>query len=110
MPKHESNDPGAVSLQLDLARQAMENWLRFWQRSLSLAPWANSEQASRLAEYAQRNMSANFEFAQRLSQAKTPSDVLRIQTEFLQSQMQTISDQMKDIGTAINKTAAGPRP
>jgi phasin len=55
--------------------------------------------------YAERNVLSTFEFAQKIVQAKDIQEFVKMQTDFVQSQMQALSDQVKDIGETATKTA-----
>lgn len=69
------------------------------------------EIAHKSMTYAEQNVSATFDFAQKLMNAKDPAEVMGLQTEFLSRQMQTISAQVQDLGQAAAKMAmdAGKR-
>ena len=85
------------------ARGAMENYLDFFQKSMSASPWAGTELNKKVADYAQHNIATFFGFAQQLTQAKDLQDMVRIQTEFLQTQMKSLTEQAKD----LSETATG---
>lgn len=53
--------------------------------------------------YAEQNVAASFDFAQKLMQAKDASEVMRLQSEYLGRQMQTISAQVQDLGQSAAK-------
>jgi hypothetical protein len=53
--------------------------------------------------YAERNVAATFDFAQKLMQAKDASEVMALQSEYLSRQMQTISAQVQDLGQSAAK-------
>ena len=89
------------------ARGAMENYLNFFQKSMSASPWAGTELNKKVTDYAQQNVDTAFEFAQKLTQAKDLQDVVRIQTEFFQSQLNSLTDQAKDLSETATKAAAG---
>jgi len=55
--------------------------------------------------FAERNVVSAFEFAQKLLQAKDIQELVRIQTEFVQSQMRVLAEQVKDLGDTVSKTA-----
>jgi len=57
--------------------------------------------------FAERNVLSAFEFAQKIVQAKDVQELLRLQTEFVQSQMQVLPAQVKDLGETIGKAALG---
>jgi phasin len=90
------------------ARGAMENYLDFFQKSMSASPWAATELSKKMTDYAQQNVATAFGFAQKLTQAKDLQDLVRIQTEFLQTQMKSLTEQAKDLSETATKAAAGP--
>ena len=93
---------------MEQARGAMENYLNFFQKTMSASPWAGTELNKKVADYAQQNVDTAFGFAQKLTQAKDLQDVVRIQTEFLQTQMKSLTEQAKDLSETATKAAAGP--
>jgi len=58
--------------------------------------------------FAERNIAAAFEFAQKLSQAKNSEELVRIQTEFVRAQLKFLGDEVRDLSEASSKTTAGP--
>ena len=103
-----SEDLSAVAGQtMEQARGAMENYLDFFQKSMSASPWAGTELNKKMADYAQQNVNAAFEFAQKLTQAKDLQDLVRIQTEFFQTQLNSLTEQAKDLGETMTKATAG---
>jgi hypothetical protein len=89
------------------ARGAMESYLNFFQKSMSASPLAGTELNLKLMDYAQQNVGAAIGFAQKLTQAKDLQDLARIQTEFFQSQLNSLTDQAKDLSETATKAAAG---
>ena len=53
--------------------------------------------------YAEQNMASTFDFAQKLMRAKDPAEVMRLQSEFLGRQMQTLSAQVQELGQSAAK-------
>jgi hypothetical protein len=53
--------------------------------------------------YAEQNMSATFDFAQKLMHAKDPTEVMRLQSEYLNHQMRMLSTQAHDLGQSAAK-------
>jgi phasin len=93
-----------------MARQTMaqvqgatEQYFGLLQKSMSSSPWASSDLSKRMLNFAQENVAAGFEFAQRLSQAKDFQDFLRIQNEFMQTQMDAFGRGVRDISEASSK-------
>jgi len=69
--------------------------------------------AHKSMSYAEQNVAATFDFAQQLMQAKDAADVMRLQSEYLGRQMQTISTQVQELGQSAAKMvvdAAKPQP
>jgi phasin len=56
--------------------------------------------------YADANVKASFDLAQKLVQAKDPQEVLQLQSEFLQSQFQSFQEQAKEFGSFFQKVAS----
>jgi len=53
--------------------------------------------------YAEQNVAATFDFAQKLMQAKNASEVMALQSEYLSRQMQALSTQVQDLGQSAAK-------
>ncbi len=72
-----------------------------------------NEIAHKSMAYAEQNMTATFEFAEKLMGAKDAAEVMRLQSEYLGRQMQTLSSQVQELGQSAAKMvmdAAKPRP
>ena len=54
-----------------------------WQGQAQAARAGASEIAHKSMAYAERNMAATFDFAQKLMRAKDPTEVMRLQSEYL---------------------------
>ena len=52
-------------------------------------------------KFAQRNVLSAFDFAQKIVQAKDIDELIRMQTEFVQWQIQVLSEQVKDLGETL---------
>ncbi len=59
--------------------------------------------------FAEQNVGTSFEFAQKLARAKTVEEMMRLQAEFVKTQMPVLSDQAKELGEAAT-TAPQRRP
>jgi phasin len=62
-----------------------------------------TEIAHKSMSYAEQNVAATFDFAQKLMQAKDAAEVMRLQSEYLGRQMQTISAQVQELGQSAAK-------
>ena len=103
-----SEDLSTVAGQtMEKARGAMENYLDFFQKSMSASPWASTEINKKVTDYAQQNVDTAFGFAQKLTQAKDLQDLVCIQTEFFQTQLKSLTEQAKDLSETATKAVAG---
>ncbi len=93
-----------MSQGVEQARRAMETYLQDFQKNMSASPWASSELNRKLTGYAQKNVATAFEFAQKLSLAKDIQDAVRIQTDFFQTQLKSLTEQAKDFSETATKT------
>ena len=72
-----------------------------------------NEIAHKSMAYAEQNMAATFEFAEKLMQAKDATEVMRLQSDYLGRQMQALSTQVQELGQSAAKIvvdAAKARP
>ena len=86
-------------------QEATENYFKWLQTTMSASPWGNTDLNKKLLSYATDNVSAAFEFVQRLSQAKNLEDVVKIQTEFMTAQMNLFNEHAKELGEIYAKVA-----
>ena len=98
------------------ARQAFDSFMNAAQQAAAkleqqtAAAQAGAKGASeKMMGYAERNVAAAFDFAQRLARAKDLQEMAQIQQEFLKSQMQTLSEQAKELGQGAAQAAKGGR-
>ena len=104
--KNPTADVSAMMAQsIEQARGAIENYLRFFEKSMVAAPWAKTALNQKVMKYVEQNVAAAFSCAQKLSQAKDLQEVARLQTEFFQAQLKSLTEQAKDLGETAAKTA-----
>ena len=84
---------------------AMENYFGWLQTTMSEFPWSNTNLNRILLSHATQNVTATFAFMQKLSQAKNFQDVAKIQTEFMQMQMNSFNEQAKILGEIYTNAA-----
>ncbi|MFN3351050.1 phasin [Pseudorhodoplanes sp.] len=97
---------------VDQARQAFDRFIRAAHQAVSefegRAQAARSgamDVGGRAMSFAERNMAASFEFAQKLVQAKDVEEVIRLQTEYVKAQVQALNEQTKELAEAATKLA-----
>jgi hypothetical protein len=88
------------------ALSATDTYFDFLKKTISSYPSGGMPFGDNLKSYAERNVAAMHEFVHKLSQAKDFQDVLRIQTEFMQSQFTALTEQTRNFGDAHTKSAA----
>ena len=91
---------------LEKAHEATENYLNWVQKTMAGSPWGNTDFSKKLVEYTTQNVSATFEFVQRLGQAKNFQDVVRLQTEFVETQFGSFNEQAKNLSETYTKAMA----
>ena len=108
MPKaNESFQLAATAEQIaKQTQEVMENYFGWLQKTVSALPWSNTNLNRILLSHATQNVTATFAFVQKLSQAKNFQDVVKIQTEFMESQMNSFNEQAKILGEIYTKAAA----
>jgi phasin len=62
-----------------------------------------TEIAQKSMAYAEQNVAATFDFAQKLMHAKDAAEVMGLQSEFLSRQMQALSAQVRELGQSAAK-------
>jgi hypothetical protein len=85
---------------------AMEYYFGWLQNAMSALPWSNTNLNRVLLRNATQNVTATFAFLRKISQAKNFQDVVKIQTEFMQTQMNSFNEQAKILGEVYAKAAA----
>jgi hypothetical protein len=84
---------------------AMENYFGWLQNTMSTFPWSNTNLNRILLSNATQNITAAFAFVQKLSQAKNFEEVVKIQTEFMEKQMNSFNEQAKVVSEIYTKAA-----
>jgi hypothetical protein len=90
---------------VDLAKLALNNYLRATYQAVAIgdpaSPIGAQDFNKKAVNFAERNVLSALEFAQRIIQAKDLPEIIRLLTEFLQSQMQILTEQAKDLGEPL---------
>lgn len=97
---------------VEQARKAFEGFLdAAYKASNAMETQASSAKdnmravAGAAVNYAEQNMSASFNYAQRLVRASTIEEVLKIQSEFAKSQIETLNKQMQEMTAVAGRRA-----
>ena len=86
---------------------AMDNYFNLLQQTMSAAPWGKTDFGEKLQSFTEQNIAAAHHHIQKLSQARDFQDFIKIQTEYMQTQLSLFADQAKQLSEAYMKTAAG---
>jgi hypothetical protein len=95
----------AVEETKEQALSAADTYFDFVNKTMSSFPSGGTEFGEKLKSCAEKNIVATHQFMRQLSRAKDFQDVLRIQTEFMQTQMQAFGEQATSLVEAFTKTA-----
>ena len=101
---------------VDQARKAFEGFVTVAQKTVGTVDDAASEArsgvkhvGSQIFGYAEQNVNAAFDLAQKLVHAKDPQEALALQSEYLKKQIEALQAQAKELGALIQKSAAGTK-
>ncbi len=96
----------------DQARKAFENFMSAAQKTAStFEDQGNAAQASakelsgKAVSFAEANIRASLDYAERLLKAKDMAEVLKLQSEHIQNQMRALADQASEMGQAVTRAA-----
>ncbi len=88
-------------------RKASAEYFDLLEKGLSSSQLPVADQAKQYCGYLQRNVTATFDLGDRLIQAKDMQEAARIQTEFFQEQMRSLTDHARSMGEFAMKAATG---
>jgi phasin family protein len=88
---------------LEQVRSAINGYIQFCQQAVPANAMGGSELSNKILGYAERNVASAFEFAQRLVQVRDIHDLTRLQADFIQAQMQAMTEQTKDLSETAAK-------
>ncbi len=101
---------------VEQARKAMDGFMGAAQRTVeTIEGSANTVQASasdvtrRTFSYAEQNIAAAFDLAQRMVRARDMQEAMQIQAEFVRTQFESMQAQMKEFGS-IAQSAMSQSP
>src|SRR5258708_28843490 len=88
-------------------RRASAEYFDLLEKGLGSSTLPVADQAKQFCGYMQRNVTATFDLGDKLVQAKDMQDAVRIQSEFFQDQMRSLTDHAKNMGESAMKAATG---
>ena len=91
---------------MEQARRAADIYFDYVKQAISATPSGGNEFTERIKECAEKNITMTQEYLKHLSQARNFQDMVRVQTEFMQSMMNAAGEQTRSLAEAYTKTAA----
>ncbi len=97
---------------VEQARQAFDGFITAAHRAVSAfegqaetARKGTKDVTDKAMTFAERNIASSFEFAQKLVQAKDFQEVLKLQADYVKTQMQALAEQARELGETTSKAA-----
>jgi hypothetical protein len=97
---------GLAEQTMEQARGAVDVYFDYLKKAISSTPSGGTELGEKLKSYAEKNVTTTHEFVKQLSQAKDFQEMVRIQTEFMQSLVNAFGEQTRSLGEAYTKAAS----
>ena len=101
----------------DQARTAFEKMMGMAQTTIATvegqqkaAQTGAKDISAKVMEFAERNVADAFAYAQKLVHAKDPQTLVQLHTEFVQSQIKTLTEQAKVLGETATSAAKSSMP
>jgi phasin len=92
---------------LDRLRKASAEYFDLLEKGLSSSQLPVADQAKQFCGYMERNVTATFDLGNKLIQAKDMQEAVKIQSEFFQDQMRSLTDHARSMGESAMKAATG---
>ena len=86
---------------LEKVQSATQSYMDTVEKTMRGFPGANDEQIATFKAYIERKVAANRDFVEKLLRAKDFQEAIRIQIEYLQSQLKAAAEDASQIGTKI---------
>ena len=91
-------------------RKASAEYFDLLEKGLSSSPLPVADQAKQFCGYMQRNVTATFDLGDKLIQAKDMQEAGRVQSEFFQEQMRSLTDHARGMGEFTMKAPRASLP
>ena len=100
---------------VEQAKQAVEGFISAAHRTVSAiegqaetARKGAKDVSAKAMDFAGKNITSSFDFAQKLVRAKDMQEMLELQASYVRTQMQALADQAKELGQTTSKMASDP--
>ena len=96
---------GQAKLAFNNFMQAAQEAVSDLEKRVEASQGGSLDISKKAMSFAERNILSTFEFAEKVVQAKDIQEMVRMQSLFVQSQMQALTEQAKDLGETVSKSA-----
>jgi phasin len=96
-----------LSEDLGKLRKASADYFQMLEKGLTSSPLPTADHAKQYCDFMQRNVMGTFDLCDKLIQAKDVQDSMKIQSEFFQDQMRSLTDQAKSLGESAMRAMTG---
>jgi len=86
-------------------RKASAEYFDLLEKGLSSSPLPVADQAKQFCGLMQRNVTATFDLGDKLIQARDMQEAAKVQSEFFQDQMRSLTDHARSLGESAMKAA-----
>ena len=93
-----------IDQSVEQVRTGITNYLQFLQLAVPGNVMGGSELSNKILNYSERNLARAFEFAAKLAQVRDVQTLASLQMEFIQAQMQAMTEQAKELSEAMTKS------
>ncbi|WP_029058478.1 phasin [Stappia stellulata] len=97
---------------VDQARKAFDDYMSATRKAVGNVETtastvkAGADDLGRTAlEYTEEHISAAFDLAQKMVRASTPQEMIQLQSDYLRKQMESLGEQVRDLGDKASRTA-----
>ena len=88
---------------MNQVKTAISAYLDFWKRNVPENVVGGLALSDKIFAYAEKKVASAFEFASRLAQVRDVQELAKLQMDFIQAQMQAMTEQAKDLGETATK-------
>jgi hypothetical protein len=97
MAKEPINPVAIWSKGIEEATKAMSNYMQQFQNAMTSASWADTQLNQKIRQYAEQNSAAALDHIKKLGNVRDVQDFTQIQAAFIQSQIDSLTREFKDL-------------
>jgi phasin family protein len=88
---------------MEQVKTAISAYVDFWKRNVPENFAGGSALSDKILAYAEMNVASAFDFAGRLAQVRDVQELVKLQADFIQAQMQAMTEQAKNLSETTTK-------